>query len=200
MRKILLFALAISMVGVSQGAEQAPETFKVKFETSKGDFIMEVHREWSPNGADHFYELVQNKYYDGCKFFRVIDGFMAQFGMNGDPKVNAKWSDKTIKDDPVKQSNTRGMVSYGMTGQPNSRSTHLFINFGDNSQLDGARFAPFAKVVKGMEVVDSLYSGYGEGAPSGRGPSQGRIERDGNAYLEKSFPKLDFIKTARIVE
>jgi peptidyl-prolyl cis-trans isomerase A (cyclophilin A) len=180
--------------------DPAPATYKVAVDTSKGKFVIEVHRDWAPNGADHFYHLVQEKFYDDVRFFRVIDGFMAQFGMNGDPAVNSKWKDKTIKDDPVKQSNKRGFVTFAMTGQPNSRSTQLFINFGDNSFLDKQRFAPIGQVVEGMEIVDSLHSGYGEGAPGGNGPSQGRIADQGNEYLKRDFPKLDYIKTARIVE
>lgn len=195
------FVAAALQKSASGDDAQAPATYQVKFDTSKGPFIVEVHRDWAPNGADHLYTLVQEKFYDDVRFFRVIDGFMAQFGMNGDPEVNAKWSDQNIKDDPVKESNKRGFVSFAMTSAPNSRSTQLFVNYADrNSQLDSHGFAPIGKVIEGMEVVDSLYSDYGEGAPSGNGPSQGRIASEGNAYLNKEFPKLDYIKTARIVE
>lgn len=173
--------------------------YTVKLETSKGDVLIEVHRDWAPIGADHFRELVEAGFYDGCRFFRVLDGFMAQVGINGDPETHAKWS-KNIKDDPVVASNTRGFVTYAKTGAPNSRSTQIFINYGDNSQLDPQGFAPFGKVVKGMDVVEKLYSGYGEGAPQGRGPSQQRITYEGNAYLEKQFPKLDYIKKATVVQ
>lgn len=175
------------------------EVYKVKFDTSEGEFVVEVHPEWAPKGASRFKELVEAKFYDDVRFFRVLDGFMAQFGMNGDPKVNSEWKNKTIPDDPVKQSNTRGMVTFATSG-PNSRTTQLFINFGDNSFLDSQGFAPFAKVVDGMDVVDKLYDGYGEGAPGGSGPSQGEIAAKGNGYLNAKFPKLDYIKTARIVE
>jgi len=178
----------------------APAAYQVKFETTQGDFILEVNRDWAPNGADHLHELVQLKFYDDVRFFRVIEGFMAQFGMNGDPQLNSKWSDNNIQDDPVKQSNKRGYVSFAMTSAPNSRSTQLFVNFGDNTFLDDSGFAPIGQIVEGMEVVDSLYNEYGEGAPSGNGPSQGRIGSEGNEYLKKDFPKLDYIKTARIVE
>jgi peptidyl-prolyl cis-trans isomerase A (cyclophilin A) len=181
--------------------EEAPATYQVKFETSKGDFVLEVHRDWAPIGADHFYTLVKKGYYDEVRFFRVIEGFMAQFGMHGDPEVNAQWSDANIDDDPVKESNKRGYVSFAKTNAPNSRSTQLFINYADqNTRLDEYGFAPIGKVTAGMEVVDSLYNGYGEGAPNGAGPSQGRIAQDGNEYLKQAFPKLDYIKTARVVE
>jgi peptidyl-prolyl cis-trans isomerase A (cyclophilin A) len=189
------------MLGLFTAVSQAAdEPFRVKFETSQGNFVIEVHPDWSPNGAARFKELVEAKYYDECRFFRVIDGFMAQFGMHGDPKVNAAWKEKTIKDDPVKESNTRGRVTFAMTGQPNSRTTQLFINYKDNSALDRQRFAPFGEVVEGLDVVDKLYKDYGEGAPRGNGPSQERIAADGNKYLADKFPRLDFIKTARIVE
>lgn len=177
----------------------APATFKAKFETSKGDFVIQVQRDWAPLGADRFHELVTAGYYDDVRFFRVLDGFMAQFGIHGDPAVAAQWRSKRIQDDPVKSSNKRGFVSYAMAG-PNTRTTQLFINFGDNLQLDRMGFSPFGQVVEGMEVVDQLYSAYGEGAPSGRGPDQGRMQMEGNEYLAKSFPKLDWIKKAAVVK
>ena len=189
---------AVLGLGVARGAA-AEETFRVKFETSAGDFVVEVHPDWAPKGAARFKELVEAKYYDECRFFRVIEGFMAQFGMNGDPEINAKWDKKEIQDDPVKQSNTRGRLTFAMSG-PNSRTTQLFINYRDNSRLDGQGFSPFGEVVEGMDVVDKLYNGYGEGAPQGNGPSQGRIARGGNKYLTDNFPRLDSIKTARIEE
>lgn len=173
---------------------KAPNTFFVKFETSVGNFVMEVHRDWSPNGADRIYNLVKNKFYDECRFFRVIDGFMAQVGLNGNPAVQALWRDKTIKDDPVIESNTRGYVSFAKSGLPNSRSTQFFINYGNNSRLDRMGFSPFAEVVQGMDVVDDLYPF------KGRGPSQGKIQFEGNVYLKKEFPKLDYIKKATIVK
>jgi len=177
---------------------EAPPTYRARFETSKGDFVIEVHRDWAPIGADRFYNLVRNGYYDGVRFFRVIDGFMAQFGMNGDPLVTAQWRVATLQDDPVTHSNTRGTVTFAMTGQPNSRTTQVFINYGDNSNLDGMGFAPFGEVVEGMEVAASLYSGYGEGAPRGRGPDQGQIQARGNEYLEADFPNLDYVVHATI--
>src|SRR5690606_9945572 len=178
----------------------APETFRVRFETSKGDFVVEVVRAWAPNGADRFYNLVRNGYYDDVRFFRVISGFMAQFGIHGDPKVNAAWRVRPIPDDPVVESNRRGYVTFAMTSQPNSRTTQLFINYADNTQLDGMGFAPIGRVVEGMEVVDQLYAGYGEGAPNGRGPDQARIVAEGNAYLNANFPNLDYIRRATVIE
>lgn len=180
-------------------AQSCPAQFKVKFETSKGDFVIEVHRDWAPHGADRLYYLAKYGYYDGVRFFRVIDGFMAQFGYHGDPKVIQTWRNLTIPDDPVKQSNLRGYVTFAKTQLPNSRTTQLFINYGDNSRLDAMGFAPVGKVIEGMEVVDQLYSGYGEGAPNGPGPSQQLIQQGGNDYLNKNFPKLDYIKKATIL-
>jgi len=196
--------LLVSILTIMQTAsyakdKKAPDVFKVKFETSQGNFIVEVHRKWSPIGADHFYALVDNKFYDGCRFFRVLDGFMAQFGINGDPKTQKKWRKEVIKDDPVVKSNTRGMITYA-TGGPNTRTSQLFINYGNNARLDNSGFSPFGKVVKGMNVVDKLYHKYGEGAPSGNGPSQRLIQSRGNKYLNQEFPKLDYIKKARIVK
>lgn len=178
--------------------ETAPDVFRAHFETSRGDFVVEVHRDWSPEGADRFYNLVANGYYDNVRFFRVLAGFMAQFGIHGDRAVGAAWREHRIDDDPVVQSNTRGFVSYAMGG-PNTRTTQIFVNYGDNSRLDASGFSPFGQVVEGMEVVDSLYSGYGEGAPSGTGPNQALIHSQGNAYLEKDFPNLDFVRKATIV-
>jgi peptidyl-prolyl cis-trans isomerase A (cyclophilin A) len=177
----------------------APDTYRVRFETTKGPFVVEVHRAWAPKGADRFYNLVRAGYYDDVAFFRVISNFMVQFGINGDPRVNDAWRDARISDDPVKQPNTRGMVTFATSG-PDSRTTQVFINFKDNSRLDGMGFAPFGKVVQGMEVVDSLHSGYGEGAPRGMGPDQGRAQGEGNVYLRSSFPRLDFVKTARLAK
>ena len=178
---------------------KAPAVYQAKFATSKGTFVVEVHRDWAPRGADRFYNLVKNGFYDNARFFRVIEGFMVQFGINGDPNVASVWRDADIKDDPVKASNARGTITFATAG-PDTRTTQVFINFGDNAALDGQGFSPFGKVVSGMEVVDSLYGGYGEGAPNGNGPDQGRIQSQGNAYLEQDFPKLDFIKTATITE
>jgi peptidyl-prolyl cis-trans isomerase A (cyclophilin A) len=182
----------------SRATEQAPDRFRVRFETTKGPFVVEVTRGWAPRGADRFFNLVRAGYYDDVAFFRVIEGFMVQFGINGDPRVNAVWRETPIPDDPVTQSNRRGMVTYARAG-PDTRTTQLFINFKNNASLDGQGFAPIGRVVEGLSVVDSLYSGYGEGAPRGVGPDQGRAQGEGNAYLRGSFPRLDFVKTARVV-
>lgn len=183
---------------VSRDETKAPEEYTVQLDTTAGPIVIDVRREWAPKGADRFYELVNNGYYTDVAFFRVIGGFMAQVGISGDPELNAEWRAKPIEDDPVKASNVRGTVTFATSG-PNSRTTQFFINFGDNSRLDGMGFAPFGKV-RDMAPVDALHAGYGEGAPRGRGPSQGRIQTEGNAYLRESFPDLDYIKSAKIIE
>jgi peptidyl-prolyl cis-trans isomerase A (cyclophilin A) len=174
--------------------EQAPEKYKARFDTSAGVFVIEVTRAWSPLGADRFYNLVKNGFYDDVRFFRVLDGFMAQFGMNGDPSIQAPWSKSNFPDDPVKESNKRGYVTFAKTGAPNSRSTQVFINFNDNAPLDKQGFSPFGRVTEGMNVVDKLHSGYGPNNV----PDQGRIMTEGNTYLAKTYPKLDYIKKATI--
>jgi len=178
--------------------EAPPERYRVKFETSKGDFVIEVHREWAPRGADHFFELVNNRFYDGVRFFRVVRGFVVQFGIHGDPAVQRLWGEAAIRDDPVKQSNRKGFVSFAKLG-PNSRTTQVFINLADNTSLDKDGFAPFGQVVEGMEVVERLWSAYGEIPPKGRGPDPARIVREGNAYLEREFPRLDRVVRARLL-
>ena len=176
----------------------APETFKAQFVTTKGRFTIEVTRSLAPNGADRFYNLVRSGFFSDIAFFRVVPGFMCQFGIHGDPNVSAKWRDANITDDSVKGSNTRGTITFATAG-PNTRTTQLFINFGDNSSLDGQGFSPFGKVIDGMDVVDKINGEYGDGAPYGRGPDQGRIQGEGNAYLKKDFPDLDYIKSATIL-
>ncbi len=201
-----VFALVFAAPALSQNLgnpaalnEQAPAVYKVNVDTSRGSFVIEVHRDWAPLGADRFYNLVKNGFYDNDRFFRVIAGFMVQFGINGDPKVSAVWREARIKDDPVRQANQRGYLSFATAG-PNTRTTQVFINFGDNRALDRMGFAPFGRVVSGMDAVDALYSGYGEGAPSGNGPDQQRVQSQGNAYLTKDFAKLDYIKKATIAQ
>ena len=176
----------------------APETFKAQFDTTKGKFTIEVTRSLSPNGADRFYNLVRSGYFKDVAFFRVIPGFMCQFGIHGDPGVSAKWRAAAIADDPVKGSNTRGTITFATAG-PNTRTTQLFINFADNINLNGMGFSPFGKVTEGMDVVDKINGEYGEGAPRGGGPNQGRVQAEGNTYLKKDFPNLDYIKSATIV-
>ncbi len=177
--------------------ERAPDNYKVRVDTSKGVFVIEVRRDAAPNGADRFFNLVKSGYFDNIRFFRVVSGFMVQFGIHGDPSVSAKWRGATIKDDPVKTTNGRGFVTFATSG-PDSRTTQVFINFADNGGLDRQGFSPFGKVITGMNVVDALNAEYGEGAPRGTGPDQGRLQMEGNAYLAKSFPKLDYIKKATI--
>ena len=170
----------------------------MKLETTKGEIIIDVKRAWAPKGADRFYTLVKQGYYTDIAFFRVLDGFMAQVGISGDPSLNTKWRANRIEDDPVVESNKRGMVSFAMAG-PNTRTTQFFINYTDNSPLDKNGFSPFGKVRK-MKVADKLYKDYGEGMPQGSGPDQGRIQDEGNAYLKKEFPKLDYIIKASFLE
>ncbi len=177
---------------------QAPAVFQAKFTTTKGDFVVQVTRAWAPRGADRFYNLVKYHFFDGAAFFRVIDGFIVQFGISARPDVSKVWQDARIPDDPVTQSNTRGTLTFATAG-PNTRTTQLFINLGNNANLNSMGFSAFGKVTSGMGVVDKLYSKYGEGAPNGNGPDQNRIQKEGKAYLEKSFPLLDTIKTAEIV-
>ena len=180
-------------------AEQAPASYKARFDTSKGAFVIQVNRTWAPHGADRFYNLVKNGFYDNVRFFRVISGFMVQFGINGNPQVSAHWRQANIPDDPVRQSNKRGMITFATAG-PNTRTTQVFINFADNAGLDGQGFAPFGQVVSGMNIVDSLNAEYGEGAPRSRGPDQGRLQGEGNAYLAAHFKRMDFVKKATIVK
>jgi peptidyl-prolyl cis-trans isomerase A (cyclophilin A) len=175
-----------------------PDTFVVRFETSAGEFLVQVNRAWAPLGAYRFYNLVRNGYYDGVRFFRVIPGFMAQFGVHGVPAVDEAWADRQIPDDPVLVPNRRGMVTYAKAG-PDTRTTQLFINYGDNSALDADGFAPFGRVIEGMEVVDRLYGEYGETAPGGNGPDYACLMTGGNAYLARRFERMDTIGRATIV-
>jgi peptidyl-prolyl cis-trans isomerase A (cyclophilin A) len=200
--KQALFALTLSAVAFAQAPNlldpstmkaQAPATYTAKFATTKGDFEIRVTRAWAPLGADRFYNLVKAGFFTDAAFFRVIPGFMVQFGMSAKPEVSRVWANASIKDDPVKESNTRGMVTFATSG-PNSRTTQIFINFGDNSRLNADGFAPFGEVTKGMEIVNMLYSGYGENAPQ----VQSMITSQGKAYLDKTFPKLDRILMATI--
>ena len=173
---------------------KAPATYRVSFKTTKGTFVVTVHRAWSPRGADRFYNLARAHFFDGVTFFRVVKGFVVQFGISGDPKVAAAWQQANIPDDPVKVSNTPGTITYADAG-PNTRSTQVFVNLGNNgSNLDGQGFSPFGRVTSGMSVVNKLYAGYGE-QPTG---TQQQITTEGNAFLRKQFPKLDHIVTARI--
>ncbi len=177
---------------------QAPATYQAKFVTTQGDFVIQVTRAWAPLGADRFYNLVKNGFYNGAGFFRVLPRFIVQFGISADPRVSHVWHTATIQDDPVRHSNTPGTITFATAG-PDTRTTQVFINLGDNKNLDSQGFAPFGQVVEGMKVVENLYSGYGEGAPMGNGPNQQLIEKEGSAYLKANFPKLDSIKSASIM-
>lgn len=184
----------------SKLTEKAPDTFKVKFETTKGDFTVECTRKWAPQGVDRFYNLVKSGFFKDIAMFRAIKGFMVQFGIHGDPAVSRTWRDAKIMDDPKgAASNTAGMLTFAMAG-PNTRTTQMFINFGDNARLDDMGFPPIGKVVEGMDNVNKVNTEYGEGAPRGLGPNQGQIQAEGNAYLKKDFPNLDYIKSVTLVK
>ena len=178
--------------------ETAPETYNVTFDTSIGAFVIKVTRAWAPNGADRFYNLVKNGFYDEARFFRAVPNFMVQFGLHANPTITKVWQSARIPLDKVTQSNKKGFITFAMGATPDTRTTQVFINFRNNTNLDSMGFAPFGEVVSGIEVVDKIYTGYGEGAPRGSGPPQGRVAAEGNAYLIKSFPKMDYIKTATI--
>ena len=178
--------------------EVAPATFKANFNTSQGLFVVTVHKDWAPKGADRFFNLVKSGYFDDIRFFRVIPNFMAQFGIHGTPSVSAAWTSARITDDPVKQSNKRGFVTFATAG-PNTRTTQLFVNFGDNVGLDKQGFAPFGEVTTGMDVVDKLFSGYGE-IYQRKDFELPRFMSEGNAYMNKAFPKMDYVKTATIAQ
>lgn len=178
---------------------EPPDTFMVEFDTSAGEMLIEVVTEWAPVGARRFYNLVRNGFFDGVAFYRVLPGFMAQFGVSPSPEVQAAWNPQTLPDDPVLQSNRRGSLTFATAG-PNTRNTQLFINYGDNSRLDELGFAPIGRVVRGMGVADRFYSGYRETAPDGAGPNYGCMLRSGSAYLDRRFPRLDVIHRANIVQ
>jgi peptidyl-prolyl cis-trans isomerase A (cyclophilin A) len=175
---------------------KAPDVYEATFTTTKGDFVVQVTRSWAPNEADRFYNMVKHGYFNGVEFFRVVPGFVVQFGLTGSPAVNKAWENANIKDDPVTQTNAEGTITFAQTGSPNSRSMQVFINLTDNTRLDHFQqgFAPFGQITSGMDVVKSLYGGYGEATTE----HQDEITNQGNAYLEKNFPKLDSIKSAKI--
>jgi len=179
--------------------EQAPASYKARFETTKGSFVVKVEREWAPNGADRFFNLTKIGYFEDIAFFRAIEGFVVQFGISGNAEINQQWANARIKDDPVKYSNKRSYVTFAMAG-PNSRTTQLFINLRDNSELDSQGFAPIGRVIEGMSVIDSLYTGYGEMAPKGKGPRSRVLNARGNDYLRMQFPDLDYINNVVVLE
>lgn len=205
-RRILSLALASALAAMASSCakksaiEKGPAQYKVLLQTTKGDVVILVHRDWSPLGADHFYELTKAGFYNNNAIFRALPGFVMQWGINGNPQENKQASQDTIRDDPPKVSNKIGTIVFAKTGQPDSRTTQVFINLGDNSaSLDPQGFTPFGEVIQGMDSVMKFYTGYGEGQPSGSGPSQANIEDLGNSYLQQNFPKLDYIKTAKVV-
>jgi len=178
--------------------EPAPDRFRVRFETSEGDFVVEAHREWAPLGADRLYSLVRAGFFDDSRFFRIRAGYIAQFGIAGGPEVAAVWRDRVFEDDPVRETNTKGRMAYAMTG-PDTRTTQLYINLVDNTHLDEQGFAPIGEVIEGMEVVDRLYAGYDEGAGGGmRAGKQGKIFSGGNAHLDREFPNLSKLERATL--
>ncbi|HUE86890.1 MAG TPA: peptidylprolyl isomerase [Vicinamibacterales bacterium] len=178
--------------------ETAPATFTAQFDTSAGPFVITVNRDWAPHGADRFYNLVKHGFYNEARFFRAVAGFMVQFGLHGNPVISTLWRNARIPADKVTQSNRRGYVTFAMGASPDTRTTQVFINFRNNTNLDALGFAPFGEVTTGMDVVDKIHTGYGEGPPRGKGPAQARIQAEGNTYLLKEFPKLDYVKTATI--
>jgi cyclophilin family peptidyl-prolyl cis-trans isomerase len=184
----------------AEASGRAPDEFAVRLDTSKGPVVLDVHRDWAPQGADRFYDLVRRRYYDGARFFRVIAGRWAQFGIHRDPRVSARWRMRTIPDDPRRESNRRGTVAFAFA-VPDGRTTQVFVNLGDNEdRLDAQGFAPFARVVEGMEAMDALFAGYAEAAGGGiRAGHQEPLFKGGNAYLARAFPRLDYIRRARII-
>jgi len=189
----------VALLDAAHSAEQAPEQFRVRFETTRGPFVLQVHRAWSPWGVDRFYYLVKKGFYDNTAFFRVIPGYIAQFGINGNPAIAASWSQRFFPDDTVRhESNLRGRVTFANAG-PQTRVSQLFINLKNNPNLDHS-YGPIGEIVEGMAVIDSLYSGYGDGPPMGRGPDQNRIFTEGASYLKREFPKLDYITSASIAK
>jgi peptidyl-prolyl cis-trans isomerase A (cyclophilin A) len=197
-----VLALAVALTACSKPAPKAivvPDVYRAKFETSKGDFVVEVTRAWAPRGADRFHELLRMHYFDEGRFFRVLPGFIAQFGIHKDFNVHATWRELVIADDPPNQKNQRGTLAFAQSG-PNTRATEVFINLKDNPDLDDQGFTPFGKIVEGVETIDTLYSGYGELGPKGKGPDAGRAENEANEYIVPRFPQLDYIKRARLLE
>jgi peptidyl-prolyl cis-trans isomerase A (cyclophilin A) len=194
MLRYVFATILVSLIAASPAAAKAPNTYTVAFTTTKGTFDVAVTRAWAPKGADHFYDLVRAHYYDGNRLFRVLPGFVVQFGIAPNPAVSRKWVNATIADDPVKHSNVLGTITFANTGAPHSRSTQVFVNLGNNARLDATGFAPFGKVTRGMSVIHKLYSGYGE-QPTG---TQQQMTEQGDAFVKTTFPKLDRVLRARI--
>jgi peptidyl-prolyl cis-trans isomerase A (cyclophilin A) len=195
----LLFAMALGACKKPPPKITVPEVYRVQFETSQGDFTVEVNRAWAPHAADRFHELVRMGYYNEARFFRVLSGFIAQFGVHRDFDIHAKWRNLTIPDDPPKEKNLRGTLAFAKSG-PSTRATEVFINLADNRLLDDEYFVPFAKIVKGLEVIDKFYAGYGEMRPQGKYIDPARVEEETNEYLVQRFTKLDYIKRTQFVQ
>ncbi len=174
--------------------EKAPEVFKVKFACTMGDFVIECHKDWAPIGVERFFELAKSGFFNDGGFFRVVPGFVVQFGLPADPGLAATWRTKTLKDEPVKKGNAKGMVTFAKTNAPNSRTTQLFINLGDNAQLDGMGFSAFGQVVEGMDIVQKINAEYGQN------PRQDLIQSMGNEYLKQAFPRMDFVKSVSLIQ
>jgi len=200
-RLIGLLALVFLATGCRKPPAKVvvPDVFRVQFETTAGDFVVEVHRDWSPHGVDRFHELIRMRYFDESRFYRVLAGFIAQFGVHRDFDVHARWRNLSIVDDPPKEKNLRGTLAFAQSG-PNTRSTEIFINLADNAALDDQRFVPFARIVNGVEVIDRIYSGYGEMRPEGKYIDVNRVEEEANEYLGPRFPKLDYVKRTRFLD
>jgi len=206
-REVMTLAAAAVFIGVPAACgtttarnKPAPAEYKVLLQTTKGDVVILVHRDWSPLGADQFYALVKAGYYNDNAFFRALKGYIVQWGVNGDPKVTAHWNQHPIKDDPPKVPNKTGSVVFAKSSAPDSRTTHVFINLADNTgNLDAQGFTPFGEVIQGLENVNNIYTEYGDGPPDGQGPDQGELNDNGNAYLKAKFPQLDYIIKATIM-
>lgn len=200
MRAIFAAVLCIGAAACHKPAPKVvvPEVFRVKFETTQGDFVVEATRAWAPHGVDRFHELVRARYFDESRFYRVLRGFIAQFGVHRDFSVHAKWRNLFIVDDPRREKNLRGTLAFAQSG-PSTRATEIFINLADNAVLDDQGFVPFGKIVEGIEVIDKLYSGYGEMRPEGKEIDAGRVEEEANEYLAPRFPKMDYVKRARLL-
>jgi peptidyl-prolyl cis-trans isomerase A (cyclophilin A) len=177
--------------------EAAPATYRVRFETSVGTIVVQVNKAWSPNGADRFYNLVKNGYYDDTRFYRVVEGFMAQFGLKGVNAIDQAWRNASFPDDPFTRSNGRGTITFAHAGA-NTRTTQVFFNFKDNTHLDPSGFTPFGEVVEGLDVMDRIYSGYGELPPAGKGPDYGKAWVQGNKYLDQDFPEMTKVISATL--
>jgi len=195
MRRLVCLSLLLMACRKPAPKVVVPEVFRVKFETTQGNFVVEAQRAWAPHGVDRFHELVRMRYFDQSRFYRVLPGFIAQFGVHRDFKVQNLWNTFRIVDDPPKEKNLRGTVAFAQSG-PSTRTTQIFINLADNAVLDEERFVPFAKIIEGLDVVDKFYSGYGDVRPQGKNIDPGRVEEEANEYLAPRFPKLDYVTRA----